>query len=106
VAGFLGLYRELQPELWAACVRHLFAPVRERQDLAPLYSSLVAKDFSRDLLHRAEARLRVLRVPACGWADLGTPERLAAWSERRTARPERRALTPLTSRGMEAIPAF
>jgi mannose-1-phosphate guanylyltransferase len=40
-------------------------------------------DFSRDLLAYAAERVRLLPGPACGWTDLGTPERLESWRERR-----------------------
>ena len=46
--------------------------------LAPLYEGLPERDFSRHVLEPAPERLRVLPVPACGWSDLGTPERVAA----------------------------
>ena len=42
-----------------------------------LYETLPALDFSRDILPGQESRLRVLRVPQCGWSDLGTPKRVA-----------------------------
>lgn len=45
--------------------------------LAALYRRLPVRDFSRDLLAGAEARLGLVPVPPCGWTDLGTPERLA-----------------------------
>jgi mannose-1-phosphate guanylyltransferase len=50
----------------------------ERGDraLAAAYENLVARDFSRDVLAASADRLRVLRVPECGWSDLGTPARL------------------------------
>ena len=41
-----------------------------------LYSQLPILDFSRDIIEGQESRLRVLQVPACGWSDLGTPERV------------------------------
>ncbi|MFA5939362.1 MAG: sugar phosphate nucleotidyltransferase [Sinimarinibacterium sp.] len=41
------------------------------------FAALPAVDFSRDVLCGAEAGLRVMRVPACGWTDLGTPRTLA-----------------------------
>ena len=107
VAGFLRLYREHLPDLWAACVRHLFAERRERQDLTPLYNSLVSRDFSRDLLQKSQKDLRVVRVPACGWTDLGTPERLIAWRERQDAPTRRRTLEPARARRLvEAMPAL
>jgi hypothetical protein len=48
-----------------------------RTAVAQLYERLPNLDFSRDLLAGAEADLRVLTVPRCGWTDLGTPRRVA-----------------------------
>jgi len=42
-----------------------------------LYPQLPTLDFSRDVVQCQESRLRVLTVPACGWSDLGTPQRVA-----------------------------
>jgi mannose-1-phosphate guanylyltransferase len=42
-----------------------------------LYKQLADLDFSKHVLEGAEARLRVVPVPSCGWSDLGTPSRLA-----------------------------
>ena len=41
-----------------------------------LYADLETLDFSRDVLERHEQVLQVLRVPNCGWTDLGTPKRV------------------------------
>jgi mannose-1-phosphate guanylyltransferase len=41
-----------------------------------LYAELEPHDFSRDVLERHEQVLQVLRVPNCGWTDLGTPKRV------------------------------
>jgi mannose-1-phosphate guanylyltransferase len=41
------------------------------------YDGLEPSDFSRDLLEGSEECLTVVRVDACGWSDLGTPERVA-----------------------------
>ena len=41
-----------------------------------LYADLESHDFSRDVLERHEQVLQVLRVPSCGWTDLGTPKRV------------------------------
>jgi len=49
---------------------------REPAALASLYPSLPTVDFSRQILEGREPLLRVLRVPACGWTDLGTVERV------------------------------
>jgi hypothetical protein len=57
--------------------------------LERFYAELVPADFSRDVLQGEEERLRVLRVPECGWTDLGTPERVAQCVERLAARGSR-----------------
>jgi mannose-1-phosphate guanylyltransferase len=44
--------------------------------LLSLYDRLPEVDFSRDLLEGRAADLCVLRVPPCGWSDLGTPRRV------------------------------
>ena len=49
---------------------------RESAALNGLYEVLPTLDFSRQILQGREAQLRVLRVPACGWTDLGTPDRV------------------------------
>jgi mannose-1-phosphate guanylyltransferase len=49
---------------------------RDTGALAGLYDVLPTLDFSRQVLHGREALLRVLPVPACGWTDLGTPDRV------------------------------
>jgi mannose-1-phosphate guanylyltransferase len=46
-------------------------------EMADLYQHLPTLDFSRDVLEGQEDRLSVLRVPSCGWTDLGTPQRVA-----------------------------
>jgi mannose-1-phosphate guanylyltransferase len=48
-----------------------------RDEVASLYGMLPACDFSRSVLERVPDELAVVPVAsACGWADLGTPERL------------------------------
>ena len=42
-----------------------------------LYRTLPMLDFSKDVMEGQEDRLRVIRVPNCGWNDLGTPQRVA-----------------------------
>lgn len=44
--------------------------------LNDLYERLPQVDFSRDLLEASSASLRLVRVPSCGWSDLGTPKRV------------------------------
>jgi mannose-1-phosphate guanylyltransferase len=45
--------------------------------IVDMYERLPHIDFSRDLLEGRESQLRVVRVPSCGWSDLGTPRRVA-----------------------------
>ena len=42
------------------------------------YQSLQPLDFAHDILEVQAPRLRVIRVPRCGWTDLGTPKRVEA----------------------------
>ena len=49
---------------------------RDSPALSGLYDVLPTLDFSRQILQGREAQLRVLPVPACGWTDLGTPDRV------------------------------
>ena len=44
--------------------------------IVDMYTRLPDLDFSRDLLEGRESSLCVLRVPPCGWSDLGTPHRV------------------------------
>jgi mannose-1-phosphate guanylyltransferase len=54
--------------------------------LAELYERLPSVDFSRSVVQGAESELRVSTLPACGWTDLGTPDRVAKVLQRlRTA---------------------
>jgi mannose-1-phosphate guanylyltransferase len=78
----LARYHEHMPVLLAEL---LHATHESGEVLANLYERLETRDFSRDLLQGCEEDLRVLPVPACGWTDLGTPERVAACIGERTA---------------------
>jgi hypothetical protein len=49
---------------------------RGREELIGLYEGLPSVDFSEALLQRSSRRFHVLRVPGCGWTDLGTPGRI------------------------------
>jgi mannose-1-phosphate guanylyltransferase len=46
--------------------------------LAEFYTGRKTFDFSREILQCQTAQLRVIRVPPCGWTDLGTPHRVAS----------------------------
>jgi mannose-1-phosphate guanylyltransferase len=60
-----------------ACLREALRADRAAAALEEAYARLEERDFSRHILQGQEARLRVLRVPRCGWSDLGTPGRVA-----------------------------
>jgi hypothetical protein len=47
-----------------------------KPNLTEKYERLPEVDFSRHVLEGQESALRVLRVPPCGWSDLGTPRRV------------------------------
>jgi mannose-1-phosphate guanylyltransferase len=50
---------------------------RLEPELECLYAHLPEIDFSRHVVEGATAPLHVVPVPACGWSDLGTPQRVA-----------------------------
>lgn len=49
---------------------------RDAGALESLYAQLATVDFSRSIIQGAEHRIRVLAASACGWSDLGTPQRV------------------------------
>ena len=73
-------------------VARVFVEVREthpgswRDHLAPAYESLASYDFSRDLIERAANLATYVWPASVGWSDLGTPDRLMAWSQNAAAR--------------------
>jgi mannose-1-phosphate guanylyltransferase len=72
VVRFAAVVVEMQLRL----SRYLISPRRNLTQLVELYQRLPYLDFSRDILEDEQAPLCVLRVPACGWSDLGTPKRI------------------------------
>ncbi len=77
VRSLLDLYTEKYSRV-VVQMRHALAQqaAGDRQSLADLYDRLESVDFSHDILEVQATRLRVLRVPNCGWTDLGTPQRV------------------------------
>jgi len=57
-------------------IRSMKTPAVGSIGLEAIYQELESLDFSRDVLERHAQKLRVLRVPSCGWTDLGTPARV------------------------------
>jgi mannose-1-phosphate guanylyltransferase len=76
----LGLLRQAQPaiveRLETALARDARLGARSLA-LDEAYADLPNIDFSRAVMQGAEASLRVIAAPACGWSDLGTPQRVA-----------------------------
>lgn len=76
--GLLRRFEQTCPDLVAE-MRHIVTSVpasAQMLRLAELYARSPSIDFSRDILQRSTQSLRVLRVPPCGWSDLGTPRRV------------------------------
>lgn len=92
-AYLLELFARRVPRLLADFVE-AFRSEPRAQALAELYAKLKPVDFSRDVLQGSEPSLRLRVVPACGWTDLGTPERVARCLDglrsRRPVSPRRR----------------
>lgn len=65
-------------EMQALVARHQSAGSADigEANFAEKYQRLPEVDFSRHVLEGQESALRVLRVPPCGWTDLGTPRRV------------------------------
>ncbi len=80
IGDLLGLYERRVPELvaelrWA--IRRDRSSLHGWRAVTELYARLGPVDFSHDILPGQESSIRVVRVPPCGWSDLGTPERVA-----------------------------
>jgi mannose-1-phosphate guanylyltransferase len=56
--------------------------------LSALYEKLSYVDFSKAILERETNAVQVLRLPACGWSDLGTPQRLEQTARAYYSAPE------------------
>jgi mannose-1-phosphate guanylyltransferase len=77
--ALIGMMRERMPhiveEMATAMARDARTGSRSGA-IRDLYDDLPSVDFSRTVLQGAEAQLRVIAAPACGWSDLGTPKRV------------------------------
>jgi mannose-1-phosphate guanylyltransferase len=79
--ALLGVVGRLLPDTLRG-FRQLACSAQEGLASRRLYEHLPSIDLSRDVLELATHFLSVLRVPPCGWSDLGTPERLRQFLER------------------------
>lgn len=78
--ALLQLFERRCPDIVAEmrdCLRRGQRGAAAGDALAELYDQLPELDFSRNILQSQEQHLRVIRVPECGWSDLGTPDRVA-----------------------------
>ena len=77
-------------DMTTALVGHRGFDARARA-LDALYERLPVLDFSRAIVQGAESAFRVSTAPACGWADLGTPQRVAQTLQRLRRSPARKS---------------
>ena len=85
VHGLLGLFSRSRSRIVHAmrqAIRRDLQSPGPACAVAALYDQLPTLDFSRDILADQVSSLRVLRVRACGWSDLGTPEGVAVALQR------------------------
>jgi mannose-1-phosphate guanylyltransferase len=96
--GLLAAFSRTQPAL----VRS-FA----ERSLEAVYQKIPSVDFSREVLERVADRLGVVRVPPCGWSDLGTPDRIASvlglLGVRRSSEPAPRNRLPILAHALESL---
>ena len=76
-----GRMPQIVAEMTAVLAWHRHHDERSRA-LDALYERLPMMDFSRAIVQGAESLFRVRTAPACGWADLGTPQRVARTLQR------------------------
>lgn len=62
----------------------------DARNLESLYDITPPLDFSQDLLEACPELVRLLPMPNCGWADLGSPARVAACLRQRVGRRAKR----------------
>lgn len=81
---FLPRYSSIVMEMQVILSRRLSLglPAGGWPALVDLYTRLPSLDFSRDVLAGRVDTLCVVRVPPCGWSDLGTPRRVGETLQR------------------------
>jgi mannose-1-phosphate guanylyltransferase len=88
-AALLKVFESRCPEV-VMLMREIVSRDRHRPIAATaamdLYRYLPELDFSRGIAQGNESTLKVLRVPKCGWSDLGTPKRVAETLRNSSAR--------------------
>jgi len=74
-------------------------PAARREELARLFGGIPSIDFSEEIVAAETSNLRVLRLPACGWSDLGTPARLQRVLRRHGTAIDKAPVAPESMRG-------
>jgi mannose-1-phosphate guanylyltransferase len=105
--ALLGMIRDKLPESVDAMATAVARDLRLGTQTAVegVYEHLQSTDFSRAIVQGSESQLRVLTAPACGWSDLGTPQRVAQTLARLDHERLERAAAPRTPSFITA-PAF
>jgi mannose-1-phosphate guanylyltransferase len=83
VVGSVSAVLELFREEHAEVVREMRESLTQkgagqRDAVEEFYAKVNPVDFSRDILEVQAGRLQIIRLPHCGWTDLGTPQRVEA----------------------------
>jgi mannose-1-phosphate guanylyltransferase len=78
VQALLSMFHRTLPELTATFRSHVRPPLGVC-GLTSLYQRIADTDLSRQVLQPLPDHLAVIRVPPCGWSDLGTPARLRSY---------------------------
>lgn len=94
--GVLHLFRTGAPELLDAFLTGLIDGGDSPESIVRVYAGLPGLDLGRDLFPAVTEQLAVCAAPACGWIDLGTPERADRWL---CDLAEQESLAPHSSRG-------
>jgi mannose-1-phosphate guanylyltransferase len=76
-------YLRVVPDVLRSCLGATARTESDGEAWVEFFRDVPTLDFGRDVLQRAPAGLRVIHVPECGWTDLGTPARVAAWLDRK-----------------------
>jgi mannose-1-phosphate guanylyltransferase len=106
VVGSVSALLELFLEEHADLVRGMRGALKhraagQRDAVERFYAGIEPIDFSGDILEVQASRLQVVRVPHCGWTDLGTPQRVEA-----TIRSIGGGADAAKDRGARSVPLF
>jgi len=100
--ALLELFERHCPDVVAGLRQFTAAPLAaaaRRLELARLFREIPSIDFSQDVATTGVGNLRVLRLPRCGWNDLGTPARLERVLRHHRSAIDRRPPAPGATRG-------